>query len=166
MKLSTFIQAVILMLLIAFAASCGTSRSTPEYPDRRDYPDNRYPNERKYPGRYPGNESSSHRLPPGQAKKVYGQKSAKVYAPGQRKKYGNRSYPLIIRRSHGIDIRRARDGRYYYQNEVGFYYWQGYDDRLYLDERHLSQIEFHQYDYNEWRDRGRNNSGGYKNRRY
>ena len=160
MKLSTFTQAVIMMLLIAFAASCGTSHPTSRYPDR--YPE-RYPD--RYPDRYPGNDRSVHRLPPGHAKKVYGGKSARVYAPGQQKKYGYR-YPLIISRRSAVDVRRTRDGRYYYQNPAGFYYWQGYDDRLYLDERHLTEVEYDRYSYNEWRDRGRSNAGRYKSRRY
>ena len=166
MKLSTFTQAVILMLLIAFAASCGTSRTTPQYPDRREYPGERYPNDRNYPDNYPRDERSAHRLPPGHAKKVYGHKSAKVFAPGQRKKYGYRSYPLIIARRSGMDIRRNGDGRYYYKNSDGFYYWQGYDDRLYLDERYLAQIDYDQYTYDEWRDRGRNNAKRNKYKRY
>ena len=150
MKLSTFTQAVILMLIIAFAASCGTSHPTSRYPDHRDYPD-----------RYPGDNRST---PPGHAKKVYGHKSAKVYAPGQRKKYGYR-YPLIIIRRPGMDIRRNGNGRYYYKTSDGFYYWQGYDERLYLDERYLSQIEYDQYAYEDWRGRGRNNSNRYNKRR-
>ena len=152
MKLSNFTQAVILMLLIAFAASCGTSHPTSRYPDRRDYPD-----------RYPHDERPTHRLPPGHAKKVYGNRSAKTHAPGQRKKYGYRS--LVIVRRPGMDIRRSRDGRYYYTNVDGFYYWKGYDDRLYLDERYLSQIEYDRYAYEDWRARGRNNANRYKHRR-
>ena len=151
MKISTFTQAVILMLLIAFAASCGTSYPTSRYPER-------------YPDRYPDNDRSVHRMPPGHQKKVYGSKSARVYAPGQRKKHY--SYPLIIVRRPGMYISRNRDGRFYYRNSDGFYYWQGYDDRLYLDERHLSQIEYDRYSYDEWRDRGRSNAGRYKQRRY
>jgi hypothetical protein len=148
MKLSTFIQAVLLMLAIAFAASCGSSRSTTHYPDRRGYPGDPYPNERNYP--------------PGHQKKVYGDKSARVYAPGQRKKYGSRYFPLIITRRPGMNILRTRDGRYYYKNPDGFYYWQGYDNRLYLDERHLSRVEYDRYDYDDWKARGRNNV--YRNR--
>ncbi len=152
MKLSNFTQAVILMLLIAFAASCGTSHPTSRYPDRRDYPD-----------RYPHDERSTHRLPPGHAKKVYSHRSAKKHAPGQRKKYGYRS--LVIVRRPGMDIRRTRDGRFYYTNTDGFYYWQGYDDRLYLDERYLSQVEYDRYTYEDWKARGRNNANRYKHRR-
>jgi hypothetical protein len=139
MKLSTFTQAALLMLLIAFAASCGSSRSTPQYPDHREYPGD--------PDRYPRDGRSSHKIP-----------------PGQRKKYG--SYPLIIRRSPGMGIWRTHDGRYYYKNADGFYYWQGYDDRLYLDERYLSQVEYDHYAYKEWKDHGRSNAGRYKKSRY
>ena len=166
MKLSTFTQAVILMLLVAIAASCGTSHSVPGYPDRRDYPDNRYPDERRYPDSYPRDNRSTHRLPPGHEKKVYGNKSARSHAPGQRKKYGNRNYPLIINPGHNMHLSRTRDGRYYYRNSDGFYYWQGYDNRLYLDQQHLAQVEYNSYDYQDWKDRGRNNVNRYKNRRY
>ena len=150
MKLSTFTQAVIFMLLIAFAASCGTSHPTSRYPDRRDYPD-RYPDDR-----------SVHRLPPGHQKKVYGDRSARVYAPGQRKKYGSRAYPLIIIPTRGMDLRRS-NGRYYYVHPHGLYYWQGYDNRLYLDERHLSRVDYDRYSYDEWRSKGRSNT--YRGRR-
>lgn len=148
MKLSNFTQAVVLMLLIAFAASCGTTRDS----DRRDYPN-----------RYPDRERSTHRLPPGHAKKVYGHKSARSHAPGQRKKYGYRS--LVIVRRPGMDIMRTRDGRYYYTSAEGLYYWRGYDDRLYLDERFLSQVEYDQRGYEDWKSRGRNNAHRYKRRR-
>ncbi|MBC7826254.1 MAG: hypothetical protein H7122_00805 [Chitinophagaceae bacterium] len=149
MKLSTFTQAVILMLLIAFAASCGTSRSTTEHP--RD----RYPNDRRYP-----DERST---PPGHAKKTYGHRSAKVFAPGQRR---YEHYPLIITRGPGMYITRNRDGRYFYKNNDGYYYWQGYDQRFYLDERHLSQTEYDRYSYEDWRDRGKSNANRYKRRKY
>ena len=148
MKLSNFTQAVVLMLLLALAASCGTSRDA----DRREYPN-----------RYPHRERPTHKLPPGHAKKVYGHKSARTHAPGQRKKYGYRA--LIIVRKPGMDIRRTRDGRYYYTNADGFYYWEGYDHRLYLDERHLSQIEYDRHSYEDWKGRGRNNAHRYKHRR-
>lgn len=32
-------------------------------------------------------DASGHRIPPGQAKKMYGTKSAKPFAPGQQKKH-------------------------------------------------------------------------------
>jgi hypothetical protein len=166
MKLSTFTQAVIFMLIIAFAASCGTSQSTPRYPGGKEYPGERYPNDRGYPERYPRDDREARRLPPGHAKKVYGDRSARTHAPGQRKKYGYGSYPLVLRRSPGMNLNRDGNGRYYYRNADGFYYRQGYDGRLYLDERYLSQIQYDQYAYEDWRSQGRNNVSRYKQRRY
>ncbi|MGB8190591.1 MAG: hypothetical protein WCF67_01670 [Chitinophagaceae bacterium] len=93
-------SAVAACFLLVVMTSCSTTRTYPDnrpypgdpyptgrypapdgrYPDSR-YPDGRYPDGRSYPtSRYPG------KLPPGQAKKVYGQKSAKVFAPGQQNK--------------------------------------------------------------------------------
>jgi hypothetical protein len=40
-------------------------------------------------------------LPPGQAKKIYGTKSAKPFAPGQRKKEYNNSWPNYPKNGKG-----------------------------------------------------------------
>jgi len=37
--------------------------------------------------------TNGNNLPPGQAKKIYGEKSAKRFAPGQRKKIRNNTWP-------------------------------------------------------------------------
>lgn len=148
MKLSNFTQAVVVMLLAALAASCGTAR---------------HGGDRDYPGRYPDRERSAHRLPPGHSKKVYNHKSARSHAPGQRKKYGY--HPLVIVRTPRMDIRRAGDGRYYYTNREGFYYWKGYDERLYLDERFLSRVEYDRNSYEDWKNQGRKNGNRYRHRR-
>lgn len=42
----------------------------------------------KHPYPYPSSKTKIKTLPPGQMKKVSGEKSAKKYAPGQRKKQG------------------------------------------------------------------------------
>lgn len=105
MNARTITSAVVAGLMVVLLAACGTSRSYPDnrpypgqprtgypdgryldgrYPDGR-YPDGRYPDRRSYPtSRYPDSRYSK-RLPPGQAKKIYGGKSAKVYAPGHNK---------------------------------------------------------------------------------
>ena len=99
-------------------------------------------------------------LPPGQAKKVYGSRSARPYAPGQRKKYGvYRRYPLIIIRTPDIIIGRYNDGRYYYRNPEGYMYWKGYDNRFYLDEKYLNDMRYDENEYNDWKYKGRNNYG-------
>lgn len=102
-------------------------------------------------------------LPPGQAKKIYGDRSGRAYAPGQQRRYGqgNRTvyYPLIVLHTPDIVIRRAGDGRYYYRNRDGFYYWQGSDNCYYLDDRYLGTVR---YDQNEYRDWERRRKGKYR----
>jgi hypothetical protein len=147
MKTSNVVQAVVLMILLAIAAiSCKTSRQAPR--------ENQPPvvvNTKK--------PVSTEKLPPGQAKKIYGDKSAREYAPGHQKKNGNSTnYPLIIIRTPDIVISKHTDGRYYYQNSAGYYYWQGNDDRFYLDEKHLSQVDYSQDQLNDWKNKGNSNS--------
>lgn len=163
MKTSRIIQAVIMMVVIIFTPSCRTSRNGTEsrYP-RTDYP---YPESRRYPDYppYPGEEYPVYRdpnpnnLPPGQAKKIYGGKSARPYAPGQRKKYETvyRRYPLIVIRTPDIIISRYNDGRYYYRNNEGLIYWQGFDNRFYLDEKYLGKTDYNDDQYREWKYKGR-----------
>lgn len=175
MKASTILQTAILLTIIAFAASCRTSRTIPgDYPTSKRYP---YPEERREP--YPGddrkvviitNDPNPGNLPPGQAKKIYGSKSARPYAPGQRKKqqYEYRRVPLIIFRTPDIVIRRNPDGRYYHRNSDGWTYWQGYDNRFYLDEQYLGKVKYDDKEYKEWSNKGKdksqkNNSQGKSN---
>lgn len=79
------------------------------------------------------------RLPPGHAKKIY----------------GRQHYPLIIVRGPSIVISRFNDGRYYYRNPAGYYYWKGYDDRYYLDENYLSRVYYEDRDYRDWQYKGK-----------
>lgn len=163
MKMIKFLQAVsllgVLFIMVGCRSSKPTGRTYPRGNPTDPYPD--YPR-RDYPV-YRGSDPNPGNLPPGQAKKVYGGKSAKVYAPGQRKKYAYRRYPLIIRRTPEIVIRRADDGRYYFRNEAGLTYWSGYDDRLYLDQKHIKDMEYDQNEYDDWKVKGKN-SGAYKDR--
>src|SRR5688572_6889667 len=141
MKMVKILPTVGLFSVLIIVAGCSTSRPSGktyprEYPGRtdpREYPGRTDPREypgRTYPREYPVYNDPSG-LPPGQAKKVYGSKSARPYAPGQRKKYGTyRRYPLIITRTPDRRIGRYNDGRYYYRNPEGFTYWKGYDDRF------------------------------------
>lgn len=91
--------------------------------------------------------------PPGQVKKIYGDRSARDYAHGRDRHYGYRTngyYPLIIIRTPDIIIRQAGDGRYFYQNRDGYYYWRGRDDRYYLDERYLAELRYDRNEYQRW----------------
>jgi len=141
MKMIKILQTVSFFSVLIIIVSCSTSR--------------RYP--RSYPPDYPVYHDSYPRsLPPGQAKKVYGSRSARPYAPGQRKYDTYRRYPLIIIRTPDIIIGRYNDGRYYYRNPDGFMYWKGYDDRFYLDERYLNNNGYDNDEYNDWKYKGRN----------
>jgi hypothetical protein len=159
MKMIKILQAVSLVAILIFAVSCRSSRPTGRtYP--RGYPSEPYPDSRRDYPVYRGSDPNPQNLPPGQAKKIYGGKSAKVYAPGQRKKYAYRRYPLIITRTPNIIIGRYNDGRYYYKNPDGLMYWQGYDDRFYLDERYLKDMDYDKNEYNDWKYKGKNSNSG------
>jgi hypothetical protein len=151
MKMIKILQTASLFSILIFAVSCRSSR--PVYEGR--YPPREYPSYPPPPPPvyYPNPQT----LPPGQAKKVYGSRSARPYAPGQQKKYGYsyRRYPLIIIRTPDIVIGRYNDGRYYYRNPEGYMYWKGYDDRFYLDEKYLNNNGYDEGEYNDWKYKGR-----------
>lgn len=72
-------QAVILLLLVAVATSCRSSRNAP----------------RRYPTKKVIVVNRGGHIPPGQAKKIYGDQSARSHAPGQKKKvvyYGKKKH--------------------------------------------------------------------------
>src|SRR3954462_13594697 len=109
MKAKLFTSTFALAGLILVLSACSSSKSsTKKYP----YPGSPIPQE-KNPGQQPTdknggteNNNAAHRttLPPGQAKKIYGEKAAKVFAPGQRKKQGDHSYPWIVLKTPEIII--------------------------------------------------------------
>lgn len=149
MKTTKVLQAISLFLIFVIALSCRSNRST----TGTQYP-------RSAPTQTPTKETpvyvESAKLPPGQAKKIYGSQSAKAYAPGQQKKYGDR-HPLIIIYTPGIVINKYSDGRYYYRNAAGYMYWKGYDGRYYIDEKHLKGMEYEASDYDDWKFKGQKN---------
>ena len=136
MKTKIFTSAVTIMFCAFLFASCSSSKSSTK----------------KYPAEKPSTANAG-KLPPGQAKKIYGTKSAKVFAPGQQKKQG-KYYPLIIVRTPGIIILRHTNGRYYYKNEDNYIYWQGSDDRFYLDDQYLDKVEYDKNELDSWKSKG------------
>jgi len=122
----------------------------PRYPDQ-----SRIPDERKYP--YPSGDNTNvyegqrdgvvtiiktgkdnyEKLPPGQAKKKYGSKSAKVYAPGQQKKNGqNNSRIATVISVPDRYASRATSGQLYY-NYRGNTYWKQNDGYFYLANKNV-----------------------------
>jgi hypothetical protein len=88
--------------------------------------------------------------PPGQVKKATGSKSAAPYAPGQQKKTAE-SFPLIVLRGQGIEIKIWNDGREYYKNKDGAMYWKGSDGRFYLEDKYRDNtIQYSSKDVEDW----------------
>jgi hypothetical protein len=152
MKTTKSLQTLCLLLILIIAISCRSSRSS----TGGQYPGNPSPQTETSTNTY-SVQSNGGNLPPGQAKKIYGDQSAKAYAPGQRKKSGNR-YTLVIVRTPDIVISRHIDGRYYYRNAEGYTYWKGNDGRYYLDEMHLKEIEYDDDQYDDWKFKGQKNN--------
>jgi len=80
-----------------------------------------------------GNNDNYKNLPPGQAKKRNGDQSARVYAPGQRKKNGNNGYgvPTVISVPDNL-ASRSNSGQLYY-NYRGKIYWKQNDGYYHLE---------------------------------
>src|SRR6185436_1341855 len=113
MKTSVFTQTAFLLVLLGFASCRSAKNSSPTPPVKEK------------PVVVVSNPSTPSNLPPGQAKKIYGDQSAKSHAPGQQKKRVSKVYyPLIIIRTPDIIVNRYDDGRYYYKNPQGYFYWQ------------------------------------------
>src|SRR6187397_599363 len=148
MKTTKFLQTVSFLLILIIAISCRSSR----YSTSGQYPVNSSPSTQTSTNTYPV-QTNGGNLPPGQAKKIYGDQSAKSYAPGQRKKY-----PLVIVYTNNILINRYSDGRYYYRNAAGYNYWKGDDGRYYIDEKHLKDVEYEDGEYDEWKFKGQKNN--------
>lgn len=193
------LQAVILVALVTSTAYGQPSKGKKnkrypanDYPAQRIPGENPYPNDPRYP-EYPNdrnpqyprndypvyNDPNPDNLPPGQAKKRYGGKSAKPYAPGQRKKQGygrnggysnndgsyrrypdnvytSRTFPLIIKKTRDMNVERDRNGRLFYRHPEGVVYWKGQDERYYLDERYLSYARYTDKEYKDWTYKGDN----------
>jgi hypothetical protein len=145
MRIFSTTSTITALALVITITSCRSSR---EYPERR----------------YPERDRQivvveRDRIPPGHAKKIYGDRSARGYSHGHNKRYGDYGriryrYPLIIVRTPDIVIGRYNDGRYYYRNERNFMYWQGNDGRFYLEDQYLPQVQYNDNDYTEWRYKG------------
>jgi len=151
MKTSFFTQTAFLLVLLGLASCRSAKNSSPTPPAKEK------------PVVIVSNPSSPSKLPPGQAKKIYGDQSAKSHAPGQQKKQVSNNdrvhFPLIIIRTPDIIISRHTDGRYYYKNSQGYFYWQGEDDRFYLGEEYLDKIQYDEKEFEDWKLKRKKDNG-------
>jgi hypothetical protein len=105
----------------------------------RQYPTS-YPNDRQQQPRVIIVNDDGRNLPPGQAKKIYGKKCAKYYAPGWCKHHNKRyRYRPTVIISIPLNLAtRGNNGRYFYDDDMGYRYWRGNnnDERFYLDNQY------------------------------
>jgi len=80
--------------------------------------------------------------------------SGRYYSSPPRRTFGA-SVSLIINPGPGIFISRYYDGRYYYRSPQGYTYWRGYDNRYYLDRKHIGRVQYDRRYYNDWKNHGR-----------
>ncbi len=63
----------------------------------------------------------------------------------------NANVPLILSPSPGFTMSRNPDGRFFHRNRQGFVYWQGYDNRFYLDKKQVKKVRYSNFEYREWK---------------
>lgn len=61
------------------------------------------------------------------------------------------TFSLIIAPTPGFTMNRYPDGRYYHRSAQGYMYWQGHDNRFYLDKKYISRVRYDQREYNDWK---------------
>jgi hypothetical protein len=60
-------------------------------------------------------------------------------------------YSLIVSPVPGFTMSRYPDGSYYHRSPQGFLYWQGLDNRFYLDKKFLTKVNYNKKEYKEWK---------------
>jgi hypothetical protein len=138
MKPKNLYQWLIVIFSVVILVGCGKNN----HPNRSPSPP---------PSRYPdrpvvvifgdGSKNSPGNLPPGQAKKIYGHKSAKAFAPGQQKKYRDRygRVPPIVISIPDSRGKRDGSGKWYYQDEDSFIYWKNSDGYYHIDDKYFNE---------------------------
>ena len=77
-------------------------------------------------------------------------RSGREYPEPPRPNYNTR-VSLILSPSPGFTMSRNPDGRFFHRNPAGFVYWQGYDNRFYLDKAQVRKVRYSNYEYREWK---------------
>jgi len=65
--------------------------------------------------------------------------------------YSHARVTLILTPRPGFTMNRNPDGRFYHRSPQGFVYWQGYDNRFYLDKAQIRKVRYNNREYNEWK---------------
>ena len=80
--------------------------------------------------------------------------TTRSYSEPRRTHYNTR-VTLIISPSPGFTMSRNPDGRFYHRSPDGFVYWQGHDNRFYLDKAQVRKVRYSNYEYREWKRYGK-----------
>ena len=67
----------------------------------------------------------------------------------------NSRVALILSPSPGFTMNRNPDGRFFHRSREGFIYWQGYDNRFYMDKKQVKKAKYSNYEYREWKKFGK-----------
>lgn len=67
----------------------------------------------------------------------------------------NSQVSLIVTPRPGFTMNRNPDGRFYHRSPQGFVYWQGSDNRFYLDKGQIKKVKYSNYEYREWKKYGK-----------
>lgn len=85
---------------------------------------------------------------------IAGCSAGREYPSQPRTRY-NSQVSLILSPRPGFTMSRNPDGRYFHRSPRGFVYWQGYDNRFYLDKAQVRKVKYNQREYREWKRFGR-----------
>jgi hypothetical protein len=76
--------------------------------------------------------------------------SGRDYPTAPRTHYNSHA-SLILSPRPGFTMSRNPDGRFFHRSPQGFVYWQGYDNRFYLDKAQVKKVRYSQREYREWK---------------
>jgi hypothetical protein len=89
--------------------------------------------------------------------------SGREYNDRPSNRYNNSRVSLIVSPRPGFTMNRTTDGRHFHRSPQGLIYWQGQDNRFYLDKAQVRKVRYNQREYREWKRFGKKYSKG---RRY
>ena len=81
--------------------------------------------------------------------------AGREYPSAPQTRYTRGHVSLILTPRPGFTMSRNPDGRFFHRSPQGFVYWQGYDNRFYLDKNQVRKVRYNQREYREWKRFGR-----------
>lgn len=82
---------------------------------------------------------------------IGGAASCTTYRDAPPRPQYNTRVSLILTPNPGFTMSRNPDGRFFHRSPGGYVYWQGYDNRFYLDKAQVRKVRYNNYEYREWK---------------